>query len=246
MVVPSVFIGIDAASSRKKLTYAALDLQLKPAAIRSGDLDDTLAFVGQHSQAVIAVHAPRRLNQGIITDPARRAQLALPIRRGRPAEMRVAEYLLRQHGLPTYKTPEEIGDAKPWMKTGFSLYQQLEQGSGWQVLEALPEVCFSAWLGKRPLPRSSLEGCLQRQLILYKLGLEIPDPMLFFQEVTRQRIYQGELPVDHLYSANQLSALALAAAAWQVISKPHEISLLGDSSEGNIVVPVNPLKASYR
>lgn len=246
MTTPGVFIGIDVASSRAKVTYAALDGQLKPFAIRSGDLDDALAFVGQYAGAAIGVHAPRGLNRGIITDPARRAQLSLPIRRGRPGEMRVAEYLLRRHGLPAYRTPADPEDAKPWMTTGFSLYQQLARGSGWQVVEALPEVCFWVWLEKRPLPRASLEGRLQRHLILYKFGLEIPDPMLFFEEVTRQRVYQGELPMDNLYSANQLGALAAAATAWQVANKPDEVSLVGEESEGQIAVPVRMMKASYR
>lgn len=246
MNTPDAYIGIDLASSRSKITWVSLDGHLQPEAVRSGDLDEALAFVGQYAAAAVGVHAPRRLNQGIVTDPDRRAQLALPIRPGRPGEMRVAEYALRLRKLPVYRTPAQPDKAKPWMAAGFSLYRHLEQGDQFRVLEVLPEVCFWVWLGKRPLPRGSLEGRLQRQLILYEMGVDIADPMLFFQEITRHRVYQGTLPLDDLYSPNELHALAAAFTAWLAARHPERVSFVGDKGEGEIAVPVAALKNSYR
>jgi hypothetical protein len=79
-------------------------------------------------------------------------------------------------------------------------------------------------------------------MVLYELGMEIPDPMLIFEEVTRHRILQGRLLEDYLYSPSELQALAVAYTVWAVVNRPQEVSFLGDDAEGRIVVPVKSLR----
>ena len=133
--------------------------------------------------------------------------------RGRPDGL--SRELLRR-GIRMPQTPADSEACKPWVRTGFELYDRL-QGLDYQAypaeeaerqfLESSPLACYSVWLGKTPFRKGTLEGRLQRQLILYDLELEIPDPMLFFEEITRFRILQGSLPEDILYAAGELDAL---------------------------------------
>ena len=62
--------------------------------------------------------------------------------------------------------------------------------------------------------RQTLVGRLQRALILYDEGLQIDDPMDFFEEITRHKILQGILPTDNIYSSKELDALMMAYVAW--------------------------------
>ncbi len=61
--------------------------------------------------------------------------------------------------------------------------------------------------------RQTLVGRLQRALILYDEGLQMDDPMDFFEEITRHKILQGNLPTDNIYSSKQLDALMMAYVA---------------------------------
>jgi len=75
--------------------------------------------------------------------------------------------------------------------------------------------------------------------------LNIPDPMSLFEEITRHRLLQGILPLDILYSAEELDALVAAYTAWLAGTKPEQVSLLGDPEEGYLVLPVAEVKNRY-
>ena len=83
----------------------------------------------------------------------------------------------------------------------------------------------------------SLEGRIQRQLSLYALGMDIPDPMNFFEEITRYRLLKGILVEEGLYASAELNAIAAAYVAWAVIQRPGEVAFVGDEGEGQVVVP---------
>lgn len=118
-------------------------------------------------------------------------------------------------------------------------YRTLSLGSNAQV-------AFWCLLGNEPLPRQSTEGRLQRQLLLYDCGLQIRDPMLFFEEITRRRLRQGRLLWEWIYTPPELDALMAAYVAHLVMRKPEHIWRIGDSEEGVICLPVvvksNPFK----
>jgi hypothetical protein len=76
------------------------------------------------------------------------------------------------------------------------------------------------------LPRRTIEGRIQRALLLYEEGLQIPDPMDFFEEITRHKLIQGILPLESMYTIRELDALVAAYAAWMLTHRPRQVSLV--------------------
>ncbi len=248
------YVGIDPTAGRKPFAYAALDASLKLVALGRGSLEEVLAFTAGQQQAMVAVCAPPRPSQRLMEHSEVRDRLTPPPRPGRWNTFRLAEYLLRQHGISCYKTPPEAKACPNWMQVGFHLYRRLEQmgfqpypsdRSALQWMEVYPHASFSALLGHVPLAKTTLEGRIQRQLVLRINDVGVPDPMLLIVGMTRQRMLQGSLPTDHLYSQGELDALVAAYTAWQAANHPKEVTLVGDPSEGVVVLPVAELKRKY-
>lgn len=248
----SVYIGVDPTGGKRPFTFAVLDDELRLLALRQDEMDEVLAFIGGQQHAWVAVCAPARPNQRVMEDPAVRESLSPAPRPGRWLDFRMAEYLLRQHHIFCPRTPADEQDCPTWMRRGFGFYRSLEQ-LGFQphladtprrYLEVYPHASFCALLGQVPLPKTALEGRLQRQLSLYEQRLHIPDPMTFFEEITRHRLLQGILPAI-LHSPAELDALVTALTAWLADRHPERTMLLGDPREGQIVLPVNELKRKY-
>jgi hypothetical protein len=100
-------------------------------------------------------------------------------------------------------------------------------------------------LDRIPLAKPTLEGRLQRELILYERGVRIRDPMIFFEEITRHKLMNGLLPMEFVYLPAQLDALAAAYTAWLSVQKPAELTRLGNRQEGFINLPAGALKEKY-
>lgn len=247
------YIGVDPFPGRKSIHYAALGPSLEILSLGAGGLNAVRTFLSGHQQAVIALHGPSQPNQQILTNAERREQYLIPLSVGRPGNMRVAEYRLRKHGLPCYHSPADAGAAPVWMQTGYKLWQglnnagcqpfQQESGCPVQTIEVIPELGYRAWLEGTILPASSLHGRMQRQLVLYEMNVQVPDPMDFFEEITRFRLLHGTIPQDPVYSAGTLSALAAAYLAWQAQNQPQQLTSIGLSVEGQITLPASLIHA---
>lgn len=96
-----------------------------------------------------------------------------------------------------------------------------------QWAESDPQDCYQA-LQSGLLPRRTLEGRIQRALILYEEGLQIVDPMDYFEEITRHKLLQGILPTENIYSTRELDALVSAYVAWMSEKRPERVSIKGD------------------
>lgn len=248
------FIGIDPTAGQRPFSYAALDHDLRMLALGQGGMEDILAFVAGQRRAFVAVCAPRRPNTGVMERPEVRQSLIPPPRPGRWTGFRLAEYYLRQHNISCPQTPAREQDCPKWMRIGFTLYRRLE-AMGYCAypakeaplvwLEVYPHASFTTLIGRAPFPKHSLEGRIQRQLILYEQGLGIPDPMRIFEEFTRHHLLLGRLPVDDLYPPGELDALLGAYTAWLAAIHPERILMLGSPEEGQIVLPVSELKRRY-
>jgi hypothetical protein len=250
----TTYLGIDPTAGGRPFTYAALDHELGLLALGQGNMEEVLAFVAGQRSALVAVCAPRRPNQGLMERPEVRERLSPVPRPGRWRNFRQAEYQLRQLHITVPQTPAEEDDCSGWMRKGFTLYRRLEsldyrpypqEEATHQCLEVYPHACYAVLLGRTPLPKHTLEGRLQRQLILYEKRLNIPDPMTLFEEITRYRLLQGILPLENLYPPQELDALVAAYTAWLAAEKPDGITLLGDSEEGHLVLPSAELKSHY-
>jgi hypothetical protein len=111
-------------------------------------------------------------------------------------------------------------------QSAFKSFPRTEGAAQW--IETVAQDCFRALIGPEPLSRRTLEGRIQRALILYDEGLQIPDPMDFFEEITRHKLMQGILPLENIYSSKQLDAIIAAYTAWMSVHRPKQISIKGD------------------
>jgi hypothetical protein len=120
------------------------------------------------------------------------------------------------------RRPETYNDfKKKIMQMGFKSYS--EENDSKQILETNAQDCFRALIGQNLLPRRTLEGRIQRALILYERGLQMNDPMDVFEEITRFKLMQGILPLEHIYSSKELDALITAYLAWMAVNRPQKI-----------------------
>jgi len=248
----SVFVGIDPTSGRKSFTYAALDKDLHLLALADGEMEDVIAFLAGKKSATVAVNAPAGVNRGLVRERMKKEMLTTHQLRG--AEIRMSEYELRQRGIAVAGTPASAALCPAWIQVGFELYRRLEKmgfnkypekGSPLQFLETHPQACFCVMAEQIPLAKSSLEGRLQRQLILYEHGLQVKDPMDFFEEITRYKLVKGIWPMELLYMPEQLDALVAAFTAWLVVETKEKTTSVGDHQEGQILLPVAELKDRY-
>lgn len=250
---PAIFFGVDTSGTGKPFTCAGLAENGHVTFLQACEEDEILSLVQVAPRAWVAINAPSRPNRGLLKErlegnAPRAGQL-------RGVDMRLAEYELRKRGIHVSATPRYLASCPPWMQSAFSLYRQLNeigfqfyplsQHSTRQVLETHPHAVFCSLLGKQPLPKPSLEGRLQRQLILHEQGLPIRDPMDFFEEITRHRLLQGILPLEYIYQPEELDALAAAYVAFLASTRPEDISVVGDREEGQIVLPVKTLREEY-
>jgi hypothetical protein len=106
-------------------------------------------------------------------------------------------------------------------QVGFESFSNKNSAKQW--LETKAQDCFRALGGQTPLPRRTLGGQIQRALILYDQGLQIKDPMEFFEEITRHKLIQGMLPLENLYTPRELDALASAYLAWMAVNRSAQL-----------------------
>lgn len=251
----NTFLGIDPTAGKRPLTFIALDQNLHILTIGHGSLEEALAFIAGQSRAVIAVCSPSRTNMGLMKQEEIRQKLSPPPRLGRWTNYRVAEYQLRRMHINIPYTPSEEKDCPRWMKIGFKIFQRIKKmgykafpsdEAANQYLEVYPHACYTALLEKNPYPKQSIEGRLQRQLLLYENNINVTDPMRFLEEITRHRIITGSLPMDFILSPEELDALIAAYTAWWVINKPNKYTSVGDPQEGLVFIPVAELKSRYQ
>jgi hypothetical protein len=226
------------------MSYISLDGDLHILAIGRGSVADAMAYVSGQASAFVAINAPRRPTQGLMRQESVRQTLQPPPKPGSWLKYRVAEYQLR---LPILPTPDDISACPGWMVRGFSLYSQLEalgyspypagQDCLKQTLEVLAYATYTGLLGQAPLPAETLEGRLQRQLVLHELGVRVSDPMNFFEDVTPHRLLHGTLPLKDIHTPDELDALGAAYTAWLAAQRAQQVNLLGAPEEGQIVVP---------
>jgi hypothetical protein len=112
-------------------------------------------------------------------------------------------------------------------------------------IEVNPHASFTALLGHRPFLKRTLEGRMQRQLVLYLEGLQIPNPLIALEEITRHRLLTGDMPLDDVYHQEFLDAIVAAYTAYLVKLKPEQTTQVGHPEEGWITLPVAELKDSY-
>ena len=236
------FIGVDVSRGRLPYTVAVLNINGNLQALEKCSLEGALKYTGGFGSVIVAVNAPRYLPGGKMGEDSFRENLIPPPAPERFTDYRVAEYLLRISKVRFPPTPAPPKQTPAWINNGFRLYRQLEQvlsplQDGRSIIEVNSQACYQSFLGKPPFQKASIEGRIQRQLILLDHGVKIHDPMAFYEEVTRHRILQGILPDAILYSPRLLDALAAALLASLTYQDPAATVRIGDDLDGWITLP---------
>ena len=207
---PAVYIGIEPGSSHKAGALVVLDDHQTIQAQGRGDLAGVLAFTAGVASAVVAVNAPAQAG---------------------PVESDVLE-----PGVWSYQTPAALRRGQELHRRlagmGYSAYPAPD--SQRQILQAPAEAAYKSLLEQRPLEPHTLEGRLQRQLVLADCGVKVPDAMDFFEEITRWRLLRGLLPLEKIFSADELNALICAHVAWRAAHQPESLRWQG----GQIALPL--------
>ena len=256
MLFPDViFVGVDPTAGSQPFSLAAVNQDGRLVATEEGDLDTIFSFLGSHPKIFLAINSPARPNNGAIKRLDIRTNLSTLHQPGRGIEMRLAEHQLRERGIIVAATPGKQEIAPHWMQLGFMLHRELGsrgffpfpvEGQPLQWLETQPHAAFCALLGRIPLGRHSLEGRIQRQLVLLDQGLRINDPMDFFDEITRHGILKGDLPSGQIYTPSALDAMVAAFTAFKAANSQDSVTGLGAPEEGLIYLPVSELRDEYQ
>jgi predicted nuclease with RNAse H fold len=252
----AVYVGIDPTAGQRPMQYAALDSKRQIISLDQGDMESVLAFVTGLEAAVVAIASPQAPNTGLMKQPVVRRRLNLSPRGRTWRQWRLGEYELRRRNVRLYNTPDTIETAPRWVQNGFKMFLRLRDvgyrhfESGKEIaprtlLEVIPHASFALLLERRPFLKRTLEGRMQRQLILYLEGLDLINPMKCLEEVTRHHLLTGHLPLEGLYQPDQLDALVAAYTAYLTGLEPARVSQVGDREEGLISLPVNELKDFY-
>lgn len=250
-----IYLGIDPTAGRRPLNYAILDSKLNIVAEGSGHPDDLLRTIEPYPDIMCAVDAPIMPNKGLLSDPAKRAEVGLSPNKITYSQYRVCEYELKRRGINLYSTPAEVETAPKWMQAGWALYERLreigfethtpESSASRQFFEVHPHATFTVRLGHVPYRKDTLEGRLQRQLLLLEEGLNLPDAMEVLEEITRHHLLSGTLELRALRTHDELDALASALTAFYAHIRPAQVTFVGDPTDGQIVAPVKELKDKY-
>ena len=253
MTETPVYVGIDPAAARLS-AYAVLDEHLKIVKLGKATIEDLINVVAEYPAIICGVDAPIGPAKGLLEEPDYRRRLGLQPKRSNYSTCRVCEYELRRRKITLYNTPKDPEKAPSWMRSGWQLYEGLRKADfveyprigSRRMFETYPYAIFTTLIGKRPYSKSSIEGLLQRQLVLFEEGVDVPDPMPHLEEWTRHRVKTGQIGRKNVLNHDSLDALAAAYTAYMVDREPQNMIALGDTAEGQIVLPVKDLKEIYR
>lgn len=246
------FVGIDPTAGELAITYSILDDACNLLELTQGSLEELIQPISKFESVIVAVNGPSKPNTGIILKEMRSQNLQPGQLRG--SDLRKAEQLLKNKGILVSPTPSKIDLCPEWMQLSFVIHGKLgeigyksfpDESAKQLVFETQPHAAFCALVEGQLLPKPSLEGRLQRQMALRSAHLNIMDPLEFFEEITSHRLIKGILPMDKVYSANQLDALMASYVAFIAGNEPENISFVGDVDEGRIALPVAHLKEKY-
>lgn len=257
-LIPSgcLYVGVNPSGGRKPFYYAVLNEGLEVVASKSAPAEEVLDFLGDKPAVLVGITSSQGLSSGHLEEADLRQEYDLS-RKGRTwRSWRVAEFELRRRNIRLYKSPDSIDRAPAWMRVGFEFYRDLK-GRGYRAwtaesegparfyLEVNPHAGYTTLLNHRPLAKNTFEGRMQRQLVLYLEGLDIPDPLLVLEEITRHHLLQGQMPLARLYRQEQLDALVAAYTAFLAGEKPDSVIQIGRADEGLITLPVSELEEYY-
>lgn len=250
------FVGINSTAGSRPMQYAILDGDLKLHALGTRDMEGLLALVGGLETAIVAIGAPQRPNQRVLTEAKTRRRLNLDPQGETWTQWRLCEFELKRRNIRLHNTPHRAKDAPLWMQTGFKLFERLKEmgfhtydrdraDESLQVIEVQSHASYTVLLERRPFLKGTLEGRLQRQLVLHLEGLAVANPNKILKGIHREHLLRSQLPLDGLQNSSELDTLVNAYTAFLAVTSPERTIQVGDKKEGQIIVPSMQLKDFY-
>lgn len=240
------FLGIHISRLHSDFYYCLLNQDLEIRTLEKGHLDEVLSYAASDDTGITALDAPSSLNKGFMREERYRSQFDPPPTMNRWVNLRLGEYELVRKRMKITHTPANKGACPQWMKKGIDLHEDVKRigyvpypiKADKVCMEVPGEAAFQSLLGRRLLPVKTTEGRIQRQLLLWRMGLQVADPMLAFEEITRYRLERGQFPFREILSAGELLSMVCAFVAWLSKNRPNQVQSSGMEEEGLIVLPV--------
>lgn len=237
----STYIGIDVQASQKPYFYSAINTELEIISCGHGRSTDVEAYLSGQSSALVAVNGPvcvqppnkQSLQGGLFDEPDRDK---------RYVKVRTGDRVLVDKGFPLTAI---AGRIPSWVERSIEMAGILHRldyslyGCGDNPRTFFETHCDAGyWLAAGAIPYSSrsLEGRLQRQLVLCEFGFDIQDPMIFLEEFTRHRLKTSQLPMEQILPAYELRAMYAAATAFLLDTRMEAIEPLGEPGRGQLVL----------
>jgi predicted nuclease with RNAse H fold len=248
-----VFAGVDLSGGRRGPMVALLSPRLEVVSLNRRSLPEAIDEIASYAEITVAIGCPLRpMAAAVEEDPAADgASNARGVKRVRAADAQIA-----RRGIPVRRIPPLESDAPAWMQSGFELARELfargfTGGKGpWEaqrvLLETHPLASAAVLLGRLPYARESLEGRIQRQLVLLRERVALPDPMDALEELTAHHILLGRTDLPGILEAGKMDALLAAFTAARAHTKPDAVAWLGDDSDGWICLPGRELLEKYK
>jgi len=232
------YIGIDVQAVQKPYFYTVLNSSLELIACGHGRLPEVMAYLAGQTSSLVAVNGPICLPQDFV-------QIGLfeAGENGNRPVIRSGDRELEARGFLDLAVHDHSKKIPLWVERSLELTEGLKQLE--YSLESGPRVFFETqsdaayWLttGASPYESRSLEGRLQRQLMLWEFGLTVKDPMNFLEEFTRFRLRTSQVPIDQILPAHELRAMIAASTAWLMDHFPDRVEHLGERNAGEIILP---------
>lgn len=247
-----VFAGVDLSTGRSGVTVALISGRLEVHSVRRRTPEEAAEEMAACEKITAAfggpLHSWRTASES--AEPIGQA-----LREGKRPRSRAADGELSRRGIPVRRMPVVASAAPAWMRSAFGLARALAgrgfaEGKGAMdepraLLETHPGACAAVLLGRLPFGRTNLEGRIQRQLLLIREKMALPDPMRAFEEMTAHHILSGRLALDSVLRPDELDALLAAFTAWRASTGPESVTWLGDDAGGWICLPAKELSEKY-
>jgi len=246
-----IFAGVDCSAGAPRLTVAALSNRLEVKYLRELSMGDVVEELSGFGAISVAVGGPLRPNP-----PSAAVESQSGAARHRETVLaREPEAEIRRRGIPIRRSPTTEEAAPAAMRTVLQLARELSkrgfvEGANAResprfLLSTRPAACAAVLLGRLPFGRATLEGRIQRQLLLIREKVALPDPMDSLEEMTAHHLLSGRLSLRGILKREELDALLAAFTAWRADCLPETVTWLGRDADGWICLPVKQLLDKY-
>lgn len=247
-----IFAGVDLSAGGRRCTIAALTSRLDVLFVKAPAVEECADELASFGEVTVAVGSPLRAHPPSAEGTAHSGDA---LQHGKWKGARSAEVEIRRRGIPIRLIPTGEDAASALLRASWRLARDLRQrgfqeGGGGRhsprlLIETRPAACAAALLGRIPFKRETLEGRIQRQLLLFREKVAVPDPMDSLEELTAHHLLSGRLALRGIRTPEELDALLAAYTAWRAACLPDSVTWLGRGRNGRICLPVKELLDKY-